>query len=204
MMFTLHRILRHRIETDGKGVTTLIGLAFCPLSCRYCLNAKMLRQHSVINISPEELLEILMQDACYMIGTGGGVTFGGGEPLLQFKALLEFAKIKPKWMKMNLETSLQAPGEIIKMLIPYIDEWIVDIKTLDPVLYKKYAEWPADDMLKNLDILADSVPDKCRIRIPVIPNYKDKDTALKEEALIRDKGFTNTETFEYIIRGRKL
>ena len=199
-MFTVHRILRHRIETDGKGVTALIGLTLCPLSCKYCLNRKTLNSNDFFRISPEELLEFLMQDACYMIATGGGATFGGGEPLLQYKDIEEFAKIKPEWLKINIETSLQVPEEVIRRLLPHVDQWIIDIKTLDEDIYNKYTGWMISDMLRNLDLLAKSAPEKCRIRIPVIPNFKDKKTALEEEKLIREKGFTDTEVFDYVIR----
>ena len=199
-MFTICRIIRHRINTDGNGITTLVALPNCPLSCKYCLNARALKENIFYQCSKEDLLELLLQDACYMISTGGGVCFGGGEPLLQYKSIIEFSKIKPEWMKITVETSLQVPKEFIIELIPYIDYWIIDIKTLNSELYKKYTTGNIDQMLENLNILAKEVPEKCKIRIPIIPNYKSKDIALNEEEKIKKLGFSNIEVFNYIIR----
>ena len=199
-MFTICRIIRHRINTDGNGITSLVALPNCPLSCKYCLNAKALNEYIPYQYSEQELLDNLLQDACYMIATDGGVCFGGGEPLLQYKSIVEFSKIKPEWMKINVETSLQISKEAIIELIPYIDYWIIDIKTLDSDIYKNYTEGNIDQMLENLNLLAKEVPHKCKIRVPIIPNYKDNDIANKEAEQIKNLGFNNIEVFNYIIR----
>ena len=199
-MFTICRIIRHRINTDGNGITSLVAFPNCPLSCKYCLNAKALNEYKPYQYSEQELLDNLLQDACYMIATNGGVCFGGGEPLLQYDSIINFSKIKPEWMKINVETSLQVSKEAIVELIPHIDNWIIDIKTLDPELYKSYTNGNIDQMLENLHLIAKSSADKCKIRIPIIPNYKSKDIALNEEEKIKKLGFKNTEVFNYIIR----
>ena len=199
-MFTICRIIRHRLNTDGNGITTLVALPNCPLSCKYCLNSKALKEYKTYQYSEQELINNLLQDACYMIATNGGVCFGGGEPLLQYKSIIEFSKIKPEWMKITVETSLQVSKEAIIELIPYIDYWIIDIKTLDSDLYKKYTSGNIDQMLENLNLLSKEVPHKCKIRVPIIPNYKDNDTANKEAEQIKNLGFNNIEVFNYIIR----
>ena len=103
-------------------------------------------------------------------------------------------------MNINVETSLQVPREAILSLIPHIDHWIIDIKTLDSEIYKNYTNGNIDQMLENLNILAKEIPEKCKIRIPIIPNYKSKDIALNEEEKIKKLGFNNIEVFNYIIR----
>ena len=199
-MFKIYRVIRHRIGIDGEGVTSLVALSGCSLSCKYCLNARILKRGIVYEVSPEALLGDVLRDACYMIATGGGVCFGGGEPLLQYEAIAEFAKIKPDWMYITIETSLQATKEAVLSLLPYVDFWIVDIKTLDAELYRDYTGGNIDTMLDNLDILSEFALDKCQVRIPIIPNFKDKETALLEEKEIRKKGFTDIDVFEYIVR----
>lgn len=197
-MFDFYRIMRHRIGVDGEGVTSLIGLMGCPLACKYCLNKKMLMDKRHYEISAGDLLGMVMQDACYMIATNGGVTFGGGEPLLQYKDIIEFAKIKPDWMHINIETALHAPSEIVRGLLPYVDHWIVDIKSLDKDVYEQYTRGSLKEMSRSLGVLADCVPEKCTIRVPIIPGFKDKAIAVSEEQLLRDKGFENIDVFEYV------
>jgi pyruvate formate lyase activating enzyme len=192
--------MRHRINTDGKGVTSLVGLTGCPLSCKYCLNKEVLKAGAKYEASAEELLSDVMQDACYMIATGGGITFGGGEPLLQYEDILEFAEIKPDWMQVNIETSLHAPAEVVSMLTPYVSRWIVDVKTLDEHLYEQYTGCSSDMMKENLEILRQEALDRFLIRVPIIPGIKARDIADSECEILRQQGFNNIDEFEYVIR----
>lgn len=80
--YPLIAICRHRIGIDGDGVTTLVGGAGCPLSCRWCLNKNELKNAVPEWVTAEELLSRVKQDDLYFRATGGGITFGGGEPLL--------------------------------------------------------------------------------------------------------------------------
>lgn len=189
----IYKISRHRIGIDGNGITDLVAMAGCPLSCKYCLNKRLLSEGEAKDVSIDYLLTRLYEDACYMMATGGGVTFGGGEPLLQYKELIEFAEKKPEWMHMNIETSLNVP-EGVKELLPYVDEWIIDIKSMNPKIYEDYTGGSYSRMIKNLSLIGEN----SRIRVPDIPNYS-IDTNIDEE-ILRRKGFKNIERFEYLIR----
>ena len=84
--FVLIGLSRHRIGVDGAGVTTLVAFHGCPLRCKYCLNPKALSLNGVWKrYIPEELYNHVKQDDLYFCATGGGVTFGGGEPLISCK-----------------------------------------------------------------------------------------------------------------------
>ena len=82
LRFPLLALSRLRMGTDGKGVTTLVVGAGCPLSCRYCINRRLLKEAPQKSVTAEELLESVRIDDLYFRATGGGVTFGGGESLL--------------------------------------------------------------------------------------------------------------------------
>lgn len=69
----------------------------------------------------------------------------------------------------------------------------------DSGLYKKYTTRKIDQMLGNLNPLSKEVLHKCKIRVPIIHNYKDNDTANKESEQIKNLGFNNIEVFNYII-----
>ena len=71
-------IERHRITTDGNGITTLVAFHGCPLRCKYCLNPQCLNEKLICrSTTPQELLEEVRVDNLYFLATGGGVTFGG-------------------------------------------------------------------------------------------------------------------------------
>ena len=195
----IHGISRRKLGTDGHGVTDLVAMASCPLSCEYCLNRDILSEAPVRDVTPEWLLSSVMQEACYFVATGGGVAFGGGEPLLQWKEISKFASIRPDWMGLTVETALQAEPDAVRELLPVVGFWLVDIKTLDPATYELYAHGRLSVALSNLGILSD-VADRVRVRVPTIPGIKGRDAAEQEASEIRAMGFGDTEVFDYVIR----
>ena len=99
---------RHRLGVDGVGVTTLACFHGCPLRCRYCLNRRCLEPpEGLPRYTPQELYDRVGVDNLYFIATGGGVCFGGGEPLMRVDFLTEFKKICGKGWTLTAETSLQ-------------------------------------------------------------------------------------------------
>lgn len=87
-------IARHRLSTDGDGVTTLVAFHGCPLRCHYCLNPQSLGDVSRFReYSPEELYAETRIDELYFMATNGGVTFGGGEPCLRPRFIREFREL---------------------------------------------------------------------------------------------------------------
>ena len=82
--------------------------------------------------------------------SGGGVTFGGGEPLMQAEFIHNVCrKMNPKWRK-TIETSLYAPWEDVALLIEDIDYWFVDIKDINKDIYKQYTGQDNDIVIENL------------------------------------------------------
>ena len=176
-------INRIRLNIDGPGVTTLVGLYKCPLNCAYCINNPIL---TYAEYTIEELYSEVKIDALYFDATGGGVCFGGHEPLLQQPFIKEFiSHVRNnghKW-KIGMETSLNCKldNDILKML----DFIIVDIKSINPEIYKNYTERDNDLVLRNLQTIKNKIPD-IKIRIPIIPEYNDeKDIEESKEYLIK-------------------
>ena len=91
-LYPLISFTRHRIGTDGEGVTTLVGGAGCPLRCVYCINREILKMQARL-VSPEEMYDLLKVDDLYFRATGGGVTFGGGESLLHADFISAFRRV---------------------------------------------------------------------------------------------------------------
>lgn len=195
-------IARHRLTTDGDGVTTLVALHGCPLRCRYCLNPQSLGDGSRFReYSPQSLYDEVRIDELYFLATNGGVTFGGGEPCSRPDFICEFRKLcDPAW-QINLETSLNVPTANIEALLPAVNTLIIDIKDMNPDIYRNYTGQSNDLVIDNLRLIADEGrQNDCIIRIPLIPNYNtdaDRDASLKAlEAL----GFNRFDLFTYQIR----
>lgn len=199
--FKVQSINRHRMTTDGSGVTTLVALHGCPLVCRYCINADILKKNSWKEYTPEQLLETVLQDYCYFLATGGGVTFGGGESLLHAEAIHSFAQLAPQGMHVNIETSLWAEAETLEMVLESVDFFIIDIKTMNPVIYQSYTGKTNEKILKNLQKIANmGLQSKCKIRIPRIKNYNDETDIRESVRKIRTLGFEEIEVFSYVVK----
>ena len=206
-IFTVQAINRHRLTVDGKGVTTLVGLFGCPLKCKYCLNMDILSTKRARRLSPEKLWEELSIDYCYYVASGGGITFGGGESLLHSKAIMDFIDILPEGVSVNLETSLNVPlgadmflGVIGKVLATG-GQLIIDTKALDSELYKKYTGLGNDGVQRKLSLIVENgYASQCMIRVPIIPDFKDKNQAEIEAEYYRNMGFEDIDVFEYIIK----
>jgi len=192
-------VSRHRIATDGKGVTTLVAAHGCPLKCKYCLNPQCNYEKPHKTYSLSELYEKLVIDDLYFEATGGGITFGGGEPLLyaEFIAqLCDYTRQMGKRWHMSLETSLSVPVEKLEAVMPYIDEYIVDIKDSDPEIYQRYTERDISFTMENLKLLSKS-PDKVIIRTPIIPNYNTAEDVARTQNRLSEMGFSRFDKFTY-------
>lgn len=198
--FKVLAISRHRIKTDGQGITTLVALSSCPLNCIYCINKDLITNNRYKEMTSEELKDIVMQDYCYFVATNGGITFGGAEPLLQSECIKEFRKILKEDIRISIETSLNVNTSMLLNVIDIIDEFIIDIKDMDNNIYKAYTGLSNNNVLKNLDVLVDrKMQDKCRIRVPLIPNFNTEEDKLKSIKKLKSLGFKNIDSFNYIL-----
>ena len=195
-------INRHRLTTDGEGVTTLVGFHGCPLHCEYCLNAQCLQADGVwCRLTPGELYSEVEIDDLYFVATGGGICFGGGEPLLRSDFIKAFAEImNPEW-KLTIETSLNVPLENVKAIASLVQMWYVDIKDMNPDIYKAYGCKENKQVISNLQWLAaNGYADKVIVRLPLIPEYNTDEDRQQSQQQLEKMGFTNFDKFNYIVR----
>ena len=194
-------ISRLRTYTDGDGISTLIGFTGCPLKCAYCLNPYSW-DGSVESkaYTIDELYAKVKRDNIYFLSTGGGLVFGGGEPLLHHDFIKEFIeKYNSTGWKFTLETSLSTKQEFLEDIIDYIDFYIVDTKDMDKTRYELYTKGNYDLFLSNLVYLLDNVgPDKIRVRVPLIPELNSKEDVESNFNFLKKMGFKDIEVFKYV------
>lgn len=190
-------INRHRMGTDGTGISTLVLFYGCPLNCRYCLNPRCKNKDTqCTSINPEHLVEILSVDDIYFQSTGGGVVFGGGEPLLQAEYINAVCKIMPKEWKKRVETSLNVSWDKVELLIPYIDQWIIDIKDSHQEIYKEYTGGDGLIVYENVMRLHEKIgKERITIRIPEIPGYNTEENVIESMEIY--SGIGTLDIFKY-------
>lgn len=195
-------ISRHRIGVDGEGVTTLVAFQVCPLHCKFCLNPQTLDidgPHK--DYTAAELYETVRIDSLYFLATGGGVTFGGGEPLLRSSFIREFRSICGTEWKINIETSLNVPSERLEEVMDVADFFIIDIKDMDGDIYSAYTGKGNGLVKENLRILADAgAARRCRIRLPLIPGFNSEQDRDRSQKVLDGMGFEIFDRFDYIVR----
>ena len=192
-------ISRLRIETDGPGIRTLVPLSGCRLDCAYCINGDLRSFKVGSPCTPEGLLEQVKLDDIYFRASGGGITFGGGEPLLHGDFIRRFCEICPPEWTVSVETSLNVPREDLQGVLDVVDHWIIDIKDLDPTRYLEYTGEPNDDVLSNLELLRQlGVAPKVLIRVPWIRGLNTRKEAILSATQLASQGF-KTETFDYLV-----
>ena len=131
----------HSIETfgavDGPGIRTVFFLQGCPARCAYCHNPDSWKVDGGRDVEVEELVHRAKRGSAYY-GKEGGVTFSGGEPLLQGEFLLEAIKaIKAEGYHVAIDTSGTYLDEHSEAAIAAADLVLLDIKHVDPAEFEK-------------------------------------------------------------------
>ena len=185
---------------DGPGVRTVVFLKGCPLRCIWChnpegfekypnkankvlkLNGKSHIKEETIGyeISADKLFIELEKERIFMETSGGGVTFSGGEPMMQQDFLKEMLKkCKTNDMHTTVDTSLFAPWETIKSVAEFTDLFLIDLKLMDSAAHKYYTGIPNELIIKNINKLS-AMSASIIIRIPLIPEVTTSDDNIKQ------------------------
>ena len=130
--------------------------------------------------SVENILEILDKDRIFFQQSNGGVTFSGGEPMMQSDFLLDALKAcKANGYHTAVDTSGYTSSENFKMIMPFTDLFLFDIKHLDDSMHIEYTGVSNIGILENLGMILKSGKE-VMVRIPVIPGRNDDIAHLSE------------------------
>jgi pyruvate formate lyase activating enzyme len=198
MQAPLIGICRHRLSVDGAGVTTLVAFHGCPLHCQYCLNSQCLKPDGIWRtLTPQDVMTYLQKDDLYFRATGGGVCFGGGEPLLRSDFIYELCKLMPTEWSVTIETSLNVPQHHVKSVMPLVRQWIIDVKDMNPNIYRAYTGIDNARVKDNLCLLEH---DEAIIRLPHIPDYNTPADIAASRKELEAMGFQHFDEFEYQVK----
>lgn len=169
---------------DGPGIRFVVFLQGCSLRCKYCHNPETWHETGKFEeMSATELVEKIEHYKNYF-ENHGGVTFSGGEPLLQPEFLLECLKLcKEKGIHTCIDTAGVGFGDYTEIL-KYLDLVILDIKAVDETEYK---EITGRDMSAFREFLSQAISSNTKlwlrqVIVPGINNDKAHILAFKEYA----------------------
>lgn len=177
---------------DGPGIRTTIFLKGCPLRCKWCHNPEGIssepQQVKSVNgsrtagreYSAEELTNLLNSQADIFRNSGGGVTFSGGEPLMQ-PEFVEDVIGRLDNIHVMIETSGYVREDVFRSVISKCNLVYFDIKLADSSAHKKYTGVDNALILENLASLSKSgIP--FVVRIPLVPGVTDTQANLEAAA----------------------
>lgn len=189
LIFNVKRYAIH----DGPGIRVTFFLKGCPLSCWWCHNPEGIskEQEEIIQVNRigekefskketagkyydvDEIMAILEKERIFIERSNGGVTFSGGEPMMQFEFLLEaLAACKKNGYHTAIDTSGHFPESNLKKVLPFTDLFLFDLKHLDPRKHNYYTGVSNKILIENLRQIIDSGTE-IMLRIPVIPGIND-------------------------------
>jgi len=199
-LFPLMGVSRLRMATDGVGITTLVAAWGCPLRCKMCLNPHCFDAASdVKHVTAEALYRRVKIDDLYFQATGGGVTFGGGEPLLHSPFIAEFHELCGNKWHITAESCLNIPEKRLEIAAECVDAFFVDIKDMNPDIYRRYTGRDNALVIRNLETLLQRVgSERITVRVPNIPGYNTPEDVHKSAEMLKNMGFTSLDVFTYI------
>lgn len=187
---------------DGPGIRTTIFLKGCPLDCWWCHNPESIRRlPEKIDIVPistsnkiceqeselfgkeysvEEILTEIKKDLLFYEESSGGVTFSGGEPLIQNQFLAEaLSECKAAGIHTAVDTSGYAGKNLFTRIYDNTDLFLFDLKIIDEDRHKEFTGVSNKLILNNLRTLSKR-GDKVIVRIPLIPGITDTEKNLSD------------------------
>lgn len=188
-------IQRYSIH-DGEGIRTIVFLKGCSLRCRWCCNPEsqeyqiqtMMVQGKPKTIGEDvtvaEVMKTVLKDRSFYRRTGGGLTLSGGEIMTQPEfaaALLQAAH--ENGISTAVETTSRASWEVIERMLPFIDQYLMDVKHMDPEKHREYTGVDNKLMLEQAVRIAASGMTELSIRVPVVPGFNDTPEEIREIAL---------------------
>lgn len=180
---------------DGPGVRFVVFMQGCPLRCKFCHNPETWKLNDKADeYTPEELIKKILNYKPYF-KHNGGVTFSGGEPLMQKEFLLECLKL---CKKENIHTCIDTAGSIpdCKEILKYTDLVMFDIKGTNKDNYKNMTGANINTSLEFLK-LCEEMNKKIWIRVVIVPGINDTKEYVNE-LISFIKPLKNVEKIEFL------
>ena len=182
---------------DGPGIRTVIFLNGCSLRCHYCHNPETWKLQQM-NYTSDEIVEKCIRNKPYFKRNNGGVTFSGGEPLLQYNFLVETCKkLKKEKIHIALDTSGIGLGDY-KELFENIDLVLLDIKHITK---EGFQEITGSDSLEKFFEFVEQLNNsnlEVWIRQVIVPEVNDNENYIHDLATFIKRHIKNVNRVDFL------
>lgn len=178
----------HSIETmglvDGPGIRTVVFMQGCSLKCLYCHNpdTQCMKNNKSKLYTSEEIVKMAKRYEIYYKKSGGGVTFSGGEPLMQSDFLLEVLReLKNQGINTAIDTCGYGNLKNLKEIFEVTDNILLDVKHFDKDMFQIVTGRDMNHYMKFIDHLKD-YKGNLWIRHVVVPGFTDTRESMEKLA----------------------
>ena len=182
---------------DGPGIRTVVFLNGCSLRCKYCHNPEMWQMKEK-NYTPLEIAKRVLRNKPYFKRNNGGVTFSGGEPLLQYDFLVETCKLlKEQKVHIAIDTAGIGLGDY-KELLDNIDMVLLDIKH---ITYEGYEDITCHNYLDKFFQFVEQLNKsdvEVWIRQVIVPGVHDNEEYMHDLASFLKKHIKNVTRVDFL------
>jgi pyruvate formate lyase activating enzyme len=192
----------HSIETfgavDGPGIRTVFFMQGCPARCAYCHNPDTWNPCGGREIDVEEIVKRAKRGVPYY-GNDGGVTFSGGEPLLQGEFVLEAVKaLKAEGIGSAIDTSGTYFDEMSEQVIEAADMVLLDIKHIDAAKFEELTGCEQSPLFRLIDTI-NRLEKPIWVRQVIVPGFNDNEKYVEalNEFISRIKTVRKVELLGY-------
>lgn len=150
-------------------------------------------------ITTEEIMQEVRKDRLFYETSGGGVTFSGGECMLQISFLEELLQsCKREGIHTAVDTAGNVPWDFFEKILLYTDVFLYDIKAKEQSLHMEGTGFGNQQILRNLEHLSSDYSGEVIIRIPLIGGYNDSESEMAEIGkFLRKTRFRKVELLPY-------
>jgi pyruvate formate lyase activating enzyme len=162
----------HVASTDGEKCTL----------CGACVEACYAEAREIVGqeMTMAQVMAQIEQDIPFYDESGGGVTFSGGEPLLQQSFLLALLRAcQEQEIHTAVDTCGFAPWEVLDEMRAYVDLFLYDLKLMDDAKHRKLTGVSSELILRNLQMLSERGHD-IFLRVPIVPGVNDDDENIRQ------------------------
>lgn len=158
----------HSINTQGEHCIDSEKCTRCGKCTEYCYSGALVMVGH--NITADELVKKVLKDKLYFKNSGGGVTFSGGECMLQIDFLLTVLKqLKQEGIHIAIDTAGNVPYSSFEKINEFVDLYLYDVKAVNSDTHKKLTGVGNELILSNLKKLSDDNK-RIFVRVPFIEN----------------------------------
>ncbi len=164
---------------DGPGLRLVVFLQGCNFRCLYCANPDTIDlQGEAKDTDPQHIIDMAVSQKPFF-GRRGGVTFSGGEPTVQAKALVSLCKrLKEQGIHICIDTNGSVWNEWVEELLSIVDLVLLDVKEYNPSQHLLLTERSNEQTLRTAEWL-EQHGKPFWLRYVLVPSYSDREEDIR-------------------------